>query len=276
MSYQVIFQRTMQSMLHTGFLVCWLLIFSGIAANYGYAGVGEQSAVQASPELLWTEPRDQGYALLHSQFSDNRWSEPEAVYLSDNPLTSPALGTDADGGKLLIWTEQLRRKTVLKSKRRTSEGAWQEAQVFSDSGLENFATSIVYDGNGQAWVFWSSAGGKLADIYLSRSDGPGWSRRERIHPENKVPDILPVASITVQGNVLVEWTHYSFAQRSYLLTSKEFTVENSEKYNNNSSLGKESADLGDLELPDFLPRNRRLLLHFPTHRMIQSRHLSLN
>jgi len=254
-----------------------LLMLCGPTTAQSVHGENQQEPAQGMViELVWAQDDEDGFSLQLSQFLNQLWGEPEVLYRSDNPITTPALGTSPAGDKLLIWTEQLRRKTVLKSMRRAVGGSWQEAQVFSDSGLENFAVSIVYDGNGEGWVFWSSAGGELADIYLSRSAGTGWSRRQRIHAENEVPDIMPAASITQQGNVMVEWTQYSFDQGRYILTSKEFQVEKIDNANKNNDIDKESAVLRDLSLPEFVPKNRRLLLHFPKHTMIQSRHLSLN
>jgi len=67
-------------------------------------------------EVVWIDNSPDGGQVLWSELlEDDVWSEPTIIYKTKNPLTSPALGTDHYGNKLLIWTEQRRTKTILRS-----------------------------------------------------------------------------------------------------------------------------------------------------------------
>ena len=57
----------------------------------------------------------------------------------------------------------------------------------------------------------------------------GWSKPVLVHAENKVPDIVPVANITPDGDVRVSWTRYSFEVGNYISAEEIFVREENNK-----------------------------------------------
>jgi len=226
-------------------------------------------------EVVWIDNSPDGGQVLWSELlEDDVWSEPTIIYKTKNPLTSPALGTDHYGNKLLIWTEQRRTKTILRSASQPAKANWQDAELFSDKGSENFAASIVFDSSNTAWVFWSSTRAELSDIYVSRSQGHSWSRPERVHETNQVPDILPTANLTKDGDVQVSWSRYSFDQGRYIKQTKTFAATPNNKPASPAINLKDSVAQSDIKLPDFLPDDALSLLHLPSNSLQQSIPLS--
>ena len=229
-------------------------------------------------ELLWVEQVQKEQQIKFSELVDGEWSDPTTLFASENALTSPALGSSSNGDRLVIWTEQRRTKTVLQSMQQTAGGTWGAVRIFSETGRENYAASIVHDLNDVAWVFWSSTRSDLSEIFMVKSGPTGWSKPLQIHPDNAVPDILPVAALNSEGDVEVEWTQYSFVQGKYLRTSRTFAALQSGSVadQNIRRLASHAMNAEDLKLPNFLPDNALSTLHLPTNMMIQSRPISRN
>ena len=268
-------------------LVCWLAL-SSVSAQTALPQAASVVAVDSSTasneaphpraELLWIEQLQTEYQVRFSELIDGQWTPPKVLFASDNSLTSPALGSSSSGDRLAIWTEQRRAKTVLQSMHQTAGGRWGPARIFTDTGRENYAASIVFDLNDVAWVFWSSTRKALSEIFMAKSAETGWSKPQQIHPENSVPDILPVAALNTNGDVEVEWTQYSFAEAKYLRIGKTIAASQSGSVanSNNKRLSSDAVAIEDLALPKFLPHNALSALHFPTNMMIQSRPISKN
>ncbi|MBX2848091.1 MAG: hypothetical protein KTR16_07225 [Acidiferrobacterales bacterium] len=218
-------------------------------------------------QILWIDIKDGLYILNISSFTGEQWVSDELVYSSENPLTSPALGTDHQGNKLVIWTEQILAKTVLKSTSRSVNGNWRLPKIFSDQGHENFSASVVYDQSGNAWVFWSSTLDELSDIYFVRSDGFDWSLPTRVNQQNSVPDIHPRVILTDIGKIEVTWSQYSFENNSYV---EEQFVFDDESITLGENVLKDMFSISDIQLPSFLPDNRLSVIHFPQNKMLQS------
>lgn len=243
-------------------MVCGAYLFCGFALT------DLRAELDSAPlaELVWFERTDDKWLLKFSSSDGESWSDPKRLYESKESLTTPGLGTDQHGNKLLIWTEQRRNKTILKFMRRPRGQEWQDAELFSDAGRENYGPTIVYDQSNTAWVFWASTRKDLSDIYVSQMTSAGWTKPSLVHAENDVPDIGPVASLTDEGNVKVVWTHFSLAQGGYIQKDVEFEVD--------SAVEKKMVDLiteEELILPGFLPNNALSIIHFPSNMMVQSR-----
>ncbi|MEM7361212.1 MAG: hypothetical protein AAF431_19165 [Pseudomonadota bacterium] len=209
--------------------------------------------------------------LQYSNLVDNNWSVPRELYRSEEALTSPALGTDRVGNKLLIWTEQRHSKTVLKFMARPKDKPWQSPTLFTDSGHENYSPTILFDMHNRAWVFWASTRKNLSDIYLSIRTGQVWSKAEPIHDENEVPDITPTTDILENGDVRVTWTSYNMERGDYGLVERVYSIQNDEA---DELLLTDTLQFDLITLPDFLPTNSVSVIHFPANKMIQSRPVS--
>ena len=246
-------------------------------------------ADQIISELVWVEREESKSHIYFGQYDGGEWSKKaNPIYTSDNFLTTPTIGTSSKGSKVLIWSEQQKHKTVLMYKSASFQNSqtstepvlvWSSANVFSNMGNENLGPSVVYDHNDQAWVFWSVSENKPSDVYLVQSSEIGWTEPTLIHKKNDVPDYAPLASVNSSGNVLVEWTTYDtnigdFGE--YIVDSREYLIETAtpkqDELNEQKDADTEISqlDASEVPIPSFVPRDRRVILHFPKNRYAQS------
>jgi hypothetical protein len=218
-------------------------------------------------ELVWVEVGGDEYALVMSELSNEQWGDPERVYTTENPITSPALGGDSLGNKLLIWAEQIKNKTFLYSMRWTRNNGWSEAVLFSNRSSENFAPTLVFDHLDNAWVFWSSGGnGTLSDIYLSIVSNNGVSKAVRIHAQNEVPDSSPRAHVAQNGSIEVKWTSYDIESSQFKAEVKQFDA----MVGSRSKIPEDELSYSSINLPSFFKGDGRAVLYFPRNNMVQS------
>ncbi len=228
----------------------------------------------ALAESTWIESFEGEKSIRFARYDGETWTvDDEAIYRSDNPLTSLALGTDLSGVKTLIWTEQIRSKMVLMQMRAilNADGllSWSPAGLFSDFGRENFSASIVYDLGGQGWVFWSASTHSYSDVVVSRNIGGTWSEPELVHEPNETPDSLPVSSMSETGDVIVEWQAFDQSSNSYHTKIKKFSINADLELRQQSEL-VDSLGLNDVSLPSDASTEIQAVLHFPKNQMLQS------
>ncbi len=229
-------------------------------------------------EALWVEPSTDGHLLNMSRYDGKNWAEPSTILSRKHPITSPAIATDLNGTKLVIWSELVDDKSILmQSEKLDITSAWSEPVIFSDFGVENLGVSIIVDPNGTKWVFWAANQGDLDDIYYVNNQNGGWSKPQRVNSENEVPDFRPKTKILSDGDLLVEWKTYDFSVGQYIDAERLFKLDKSEKSRYKPSLN-EDGDLEedgdvfveDIPLPNFLPSNRASIFHFPDNKLSQS------
>lgn len=226
-------------------------------------------------ELVWIENQQNTNYIRFGFYDGNEWSiEDKFLYESSNPITSLALGTDQYGSKTLVWSEQIRSKTVLMIMNAKSDNDksnqlnWSAASLFIDEGRENFSSSILFDQNGKGWLFWSETKANFSDVMLRRFDGYSWQQAERVHPENNVPDNLPRAKIDHEGNIKVEWNSYDFQKGDYVQKTRVYPTTTVDKEEPNDLL--DSVGRADIPIPREISPQVSALLHFPGNKMIQS------
>ena len=225
-------------------------------------------------EAVWVEAESDKNSIRFARYENDKWALfNEPLYVSDNSLTSPALGSNSRGQKILIWTEQNKAKTILMSMNGeptpADELSWSEPSVFSKHGIENFAASIVYDRNDEAWVFWSATTGTYSDIVMQRYNGDYWDRPLQVNQENAVPDDLPRAEVTEHGTIRVEWRSFDLETGLPIPQEKEFLPDSKGIPLANLKL-VDNIDSRAIPLPPNMPPYSPALLHFPTNAMVQS------
>jgi hypothetical protein len=252
-------------------LMLVLIIFSpGLAA--------QDQVLHIRAELVWVASQAEDHRLMYSQLTGNEWSDPLAIYDSKSVISTPTISTDQSQNKLIIWSEQSKKAMVLMSARRAfSETIWQPAEKLNNFKAENLSPSIVIDSRNRPWVFWSSNYEGLDDIYYSRQEGTEWSPPAKVHNSNDVPDYQPVASLNKDLDVVVSWTTYDRQASQYLTAQEVFMIDNLSKSAYKSPLNKKLQEsIPKMILPDFLPMDSSVVLHFPNNRIEQSVRLDLN
>lgn len=224
-------------------------------------------------ELVWVVPEKENYQIMMSDYDGDSWREPYTVHRSENPLTSPAIGTDHQGNKTLIFSELYRpaKSHLVKITKPAGAENWSKPVLFSDYGNENLGATMVVDLSNQIWVFWSANAGDLDDIVFMQSRGASWSEPQRVHPKNDVPDHQPFAQLTTDGNIELGWKTYDFSASQYIQANHLFSLDNSEQSVYKTPLVEDQEILlEDITLPSFIPANSRAIVHFPGNVLLQS------
>jgi len=109
------------------------------------------------------------------------------------------------------------------------------------------------------------------DVFYKNNVGSGWSEPQRVHPKNDVPDFQPLASINDDGNVVVQWKTFDFSAGEYVKAERLYKVGLNTKNRLKTDVQRvPEHTLSDIELPNFLPANSYILVHFADNERIQS------
>ena len=229
-------------------------------------------------EAVWVDTNAGKWSILFSKYSNDEWSMPESVYVSDAQITTPAIVRDKQGHNILVWSERNKKKLALKqSIRLAGENDWGEAVTIYDRGFENISPAMVVDLSGRLWLFWCSDQGSdsLSDIYAMSSTNYGeWGSSFRVNKPNEVPDLHPFAALTESGDVSVRWNSYSLLANSYQ-PSESIVSEHSgsEPGAETTTITDDVTDINAIPLPPGFPNNALGGISFPKNYMIQSRRL---
>ena len=240
-------------------LIIYLLLITSLSSSQLYA----QQA-----EVVWVEQNNESQSIHISSFDGKRWTPPSTpLFESNNALSSVKLGTDSDGNKLMVWSEQIIDKTALMFSQKKTNTPWVKAKVLYAAGSENYAGSIVFDSNNTGWFFWSFADEQLADILYMRFINGKPSHAQQLHDTNQVPDIHPVAGLDVNGNIEIIWTTYDLEKNRYVRTTKVIPINPQQKL---SFINHDELKIEDIPIPNFIPNKALSLIHMPGIRMTQS------
>lgn len=227
-------------------------------------------------ELLWVVAEKDNHRIMMADYDGSDWQEPYSIYKSESPLSSPAIGTDHKGNKIIVFSELYRptKSRLLKMVKPASIEEWEDPTVFSDFGHENLGASIVVDAANAIWVFWSANQGDLDDIVYKKSGPTGWTKAQVAHAPNNVPDYQPSAMLTAEGEVKLVWKTYDFSSNRYIDSNRLFSLDNSAQNVYKSPLDKSQELLLDnVALPSYVSGDSRTIVHFPNNIMTQSMRL---
>lgn len=231
----------------------------------------QQEAVRAV--VIWHEVKDQSYHVMVSERDDEVWLPPQTIAQSDNPITTPAVSILKDETLLAVWSQQaFGAVRLMSATKRKNDKFWSAEQILYSDGAWNMNPSLLKDGVGDLWLFWSSSADGDTDIYtMKKSDGSSWSSVQRVHKNNDVPDRKPQARLSEAGNIQLQWSHLNEKARRYETAELELAVPGSE-----SSIlqtRKPKDETTDLVLPKFLPQTTSGMLLFKDNIYYQSRRL---
>lgn len=261
--------------MHYYFKPYWLVLatFALVAVapeqSAGQEPVINPATVQA--ELIWTDFDGERHLLMHAQLQAAQWSEPQAIYVSNNAITTPTLATlssESLRADFAMWTEQRKAKTILMQTRRIERAVWQPGLPFYSEGQDNFSPTVITDLGNTSYVFWSSTqANNYSDIvYSAKNDAAAnsaseWSVPRRLHASNAVPDLAPSAVLQANGEILVTWQTFDASALQYVPNSA--VVSGSTDLQHLADTNPDyvdPVDLRKLALPSFLPRDRSFTL----------------
>ncbi len=221
-------------------------------------------------DLLWVEIGQPNH-IMHSRYANDEWTKAEIIYSNNHPITSIGFVKDLNGVEILVWSEQIKtRSVIMKMQRSSGQMLWSQAKLFINFGKENLASTMVIDRANQIWLFFSSNQGDLDDVYLSKRSELGWSSPIKVNNNNKVPDIQPHAKLDKNGNVLISWRSYDFEVGDYLLKEIVFELDKSLKSSYKTDPVIPEQSLSNLVMPSFLPSNTAAMVYFSKNRLQQS------
>lgn len=220
--------------------------------------------------LVWSN-FDGKHHIVSSSLSGDQWSEPAVIYTSDNLIVTPALAKNSEGQTMLVWSEQQQgRMEIFQSLHSSERNEWSESEALIDEGDENLNPSVLNDGQGGLWLFWSGNNGGLDDIYYKNmiAGQTKWSETKQLNTANEVPDYKPIAELDQFGDIVVRWQTYDYLSAKYVEAQETIVVEQNVAYD--AAQSKNDIKLEDIILPDFLPADSAVSLLFPNNVAAQS------
>ncbi|MEO0367425.1 MAG: hypothetical protein AAF197_01425 [Pseudomonadota bacterium] len=187
---------------------------------------GKPAFASTFTSLLWIERNEGMFEIWQTMLEEEDWLDPHLVHQTPNEVSTPALVLTEQGNQLMVWSEWLKNKSVLKSQTVFTETNTETAAntIFS-SGLDNISPNLLKDANGELWLFWCHDNGQQSDIYVMQADAKAsWSSPYRVHEANKVPDLNPLAVMNSSGNIEVTWLTYNLDNAAYQNTVKEIEL----------------------------------------------------
>lgn len=242
----------------------------------GFASVclyaSDEMGSEAKAKVLWSDFDGKQHALFVANYDGEDWSTPITIHSNENPMTSVAIGSADNNTELLVWTEQIEQKSQLFHKWFSRETqTWSEARVLSKFGNENIGGSIVVDPTGRLHLFWAANDTDFSDIvHMSYAQGL-WTKPTAIHEPNDVPDIKPLANLTLNGDIAVRWSSYSFDANQYVELEKIIETARPESGTETGKVtAKDMIEPEKVERPNFLPGDSSATLYFPDNNVVQS------
>lgn len=115
----------------------------------------------------------------------------------------------ADGGRVtgMVWQEGDRQEANSIRAAAWLGETWGPVEVVSPTrGSEQTGLTATVLADGSWLAVWAAVDDE-DDLWWSRRSGAAWSEPRRVHPDNRVPDIMPRLAPTPDG-ALLAWTAY--------------------------------------------------------------------
>lgn len=261
---------------------CFRLFIICLIMSWAWTGCPAAAEAADSAALLAYGERDsQGKYRMHfTRYDGQAWSEPFPLSDGRNEEILPTIGSDDQGGIWVAWTEL---NGIFGSIRYSfnSTGAWSAPESLATATISDLAPSLAVDREGVAWLVFSGSDGIRDDIFSVRWLGNGWSRPEKIHPDNDTPDVLPQISIGSGGLPVVRWQGFDgglYRMFSSNWTGSEWTAPKVEDIDRRrlaatrASAGPEGENEQMLnKLPPFLKDPSQAALHLEEGQTIHFR-----
>jgi hypothetical protein len=122
--------------------------------------------------------------------------------------TWPVLVTTNDRLDGALWLEGTSQQDFAIRAASWNGTSWERTELVAPSrGLPQLAVSATVLSDGSWLAVWAGYDGEDDEIYWSRRFDSDWSRPQRLHPGNRVPDILP--SVIARGDrASVAWSFF--------------------------------------------------------------------
>lgn len=121
--------------------------------------------------------------------------------------TFPTLLAERESVAGMVWQEGDRQESNSIRAAAWLGGAWGPVEVVSPTrGREQTGLTATVLDDGSWLAVWAAVDDD-DDLWWSRRSGDAWSEPRRVHPDNRVPDVMPRLAPTRDGALLV-WTAY--------------------------------------------------------------------
>ena len=158
-----------------------------------------------SVQAVWAGRQDKGFDLYVSPWENGAWGKTERIVASPEDDITPAMVMDRRGRNWVVWnTRDKDGRSQLRYQVRQAEKMLLSGAIKTGSE-NNYAPSLLIDGEDRAWAAWSSLEDEDEDIYASRFDGKAWSDPVRVNSNDDQPDILPILAVDDDGVIVVSW-----------------------------------------------------------------------
>lgn len=238
------------------------LLIMGSLLFVNSVGAADKIQKLQSADLTWSEFDGASHSIWFSSWQQQVWSQPQQIINDQLINILPQVDIAADGSRLLVWTSVEDSHLFLRYSQQKN-GIWSEPKIVPSPLISNIAPSVLIDDQNVGWIVWAGNNGGLDDIYFSRLIDGVWQAPQRVHPVNKVPDILPRLSYDETGRLQVTWqSYFNGAYQLFMSTwdGRGWTVPLLQPKVDILPSTEKSSESSELILPDFVPAPQRAFL----------------
>ncbi|MBM9538005.1 hypothetical protein [Desulfobulbus alkaliphilus] len=184
-------------------LICLLLASTGWTEEVDKP----ETVWSASRDLIWSASDGLRREIFFSSLINQKWTEPFQVTYDNADNLTPSIDRTSRGMRYAVWaavdqTGHIIRYAV------SEKGGWSEARTIPELPWTATTPFISVGPDDDIWVVFAGNNGDSDDIYYTRLAGTAWTKPERVHAENQVPDIQPYLEIDDTGRMLLTWEGY--------------------------------------------------------------------
>jgi hypothetical protein len=165
-------------------------------------------------DLAWPESDGNKAEIYYNAYRDGHWLGKMQITNNQYNNMHPKIVITADDTVFLVWTALNGMKNKLFYSMKT-DGSWTYPKEIETGLKSSIGPSIVLDPKGTPWIAWAGYNGVADDIYVSFWNGTNWSKPQQVNPPDKVPDILPVISLSENKSLVVTWQGYDGERYQY-------------------------------------------------------------
>ncbi len=239
-------------------LLCKMLasmsLFCLLWAGSGWTGEADitETVWSVSRDLVWSASDGVRREVFFSSLINENWTEPFQITYDNADNLTPSIDRTSQGIRYVVWAALDQTGHTIRYA--VSEGSgWSESRTIPELPWTATTPFISVGPDGDIWVVFAGNNGDSDDIYYTRLAGTTWTKPERVHAENQVPDIQPYLEIDDTGRMLVTWEGYREDQYRMLRSvwngegwEEEVLLEDQD---DTESIADES---GTTEIPEFV------------------------
>lgn len=133
---------------------------------------------------------------------------------------SPEIAFDSSGNAIAVWSQNDGTRYNIWANRFDGTNWGTAILIESDNSGSAFASSIAFDGNGNAIAVWDQSDGTRSNIWANRFNGTNWGTPTLIESDDAGDARYPQIAFDNNGNAIAVWQQYDDGTRDNIMANR--------------------------------------------------------